>query len=40
VMAESPTLERAAHKLGINVVTLWRRRKRYRLDSTSNLPKN
>jgi NtrC-family two-component system response regulator AlgB len=34
VMAESPTLESAAHKLGINVATLWRRRKRYRLDST------
>jgi NtrC-family two-component system response regulator AlgB len=40
VMAESPTLESAAHKLGINVVTLWRRRKRYGLDSTPNLPKN
>lgn len=34
VMAESPTLESAAHKLGINVATLWRRRKRYGLDST------
>ena len=34
VMAESPTLESAANKLGINVATLWRRRKRYGLDST------
>jgi NtrC-family two-component system response regulator AlgB len=40
VMAESPTLESAAHKLGINVVTLWRRRKRYRLDSTPHLLKD
>jgi two-component system, NtrC family, response regulator AlgB len=28
VMAEGPTLEIAAHKLGINVATPWRRRKR------------
>ncbi len=34
IMAESPTLESAANKLGINVATLWRRRKRYGLDST------
>ena len=34
VMGESPTLESAAHKLGINVATLWRRRKRYGLDFT------
>jgi NtrC-family two-component system response regulator AlgB len=34
VIAENPTLESAAHKLGINVATLWRRRKRYGLDST------
>ena len=40
VMAESPTLESAAHKLGINVVTLWRRRKRYGLDSIPHFPKN
>jgi two-component system, NtrC family, response regulator AlgB len=40
VMAESPTLESAAHKLGINVATLWRRRKRYGLDSTPHFPKN
>lgn len=40
VMAESPTLESAAHKLGINVATLWRRRKRYGLDSNSHFPKN
>ena len=40
VMAESPTLESAAHKLGINVATLWRRRKRYRLDSPPHFPKN
>jgi len=39
VMAESPTLENAAHKLGINVVTLWRRRRRYGLDSTPHFPK-
>jgi transcriptional regulator with PAS, ATPase and Fis domain len=40
VMAESPTLGSAAHKLGINVVTLWRRRKRYGLDSILHFPKN
>jgi NtrC-family two-component system response regulator AlgB len=40
VMAESATLEIAAHKLGINVATLWRRRKRYGLDSTPHFPKN
>jgi NtrC-family two-component system response regulator AlgB len=40
VMAESPTLESAANKLGINVVTLWRRRKRYGLDSTPHFAKN
>lgn len=39
VMAESPTLETAAHRLGINVTTLWRRRKRYGLDPT-NLPRS
>jgi len=39
VMAESPTLESAAHKLGINVATLWRRRKRLGLDSTPNVPR-
>jgi NtrC-family two-component system response regulator AlgB len=36
VMAESPTLEVAASKLGINVSTLWRRRKRYRLDTPAD----
>jgi two-component system, NtrC family, response regulator AlgB len=40
VMAESPTLESAAHKLGINVATLWRRRKRYGLDSSPHLAKS
>jgi NtrC-family two-component system response regulator AlgB len=40
VMAESPTLETAAHKLGINVTTLWRRRKRYGLDSTLSLSRS
>ena len=40
VMAESPTLEGAAHKLGINVATLWRRRKRYGLSSTLDNLKN
>jgi NtrC-family two-component system response regulator AlgB len=40
VMAASPTLGSAAHKLGINVVTLWRRRKRYGLDSILHFPKN
>ncbi len=39
VMAESPTLESAAHKLGINLATLWRRRKRYGLDSTPKVPR-
>lgn len=29
VLAETPTLEEAAAKLGISVVTLWRKRKRY-----------
>jgi two-component system, NtrC family, response regulator AlgB len=29
VLAETPTLEDAAAKLGINVTTLWRKRKRY-----------
>jgi two-component system, NtrC family, response regulator AlgB len=32
VLAESPTLEEAAAILGINTSTLWRKRKRYRLD--------
>ncbi len=40
VMAESATLESAALKLGINVVTLWRRRKRYGLDTTPHFAKN
>jgi len=40
VMAESPTLESAAHKLGINVATLWRRRKRYGLCSPQGVPRN
>jgi DNA-binding NtrC family response regulator len=31
-LAESATLEEAAARLGINVTTLWRRRKRYRID--------
>ena len=33
VLAESPTLAEAAAKLGINVTTLWRKRRRYNLDS-------
>jgi transcriptional regulator of acetoin/glycerol metabolism len=40
VVAESATLEDAAHRLGINVTTLWRRRKRYGLDSPHNLPRS
>jgi len=32
VLEESPTLEDAAATLGINVSTLWRKRKRYKLD--------
>jgi NtrC-family two-component system response regulator AlgB len=28
-LAESPTLERAAAMLGINVTTLWRKRRHY-----------
>jgi NtrC-family two-component system response regulator AlgB len=32
VLAESPTLQDAAETLGINVTTLWRKRKRYKLD--------
>jgi len=32
VLAESPTLQDAAESLGINVTTLWRKRKRYKLE--------
>jgi NtrC-family two-component system response regulator AlgB len=32
VLAESPTLEDAAQTLGINTSTLWRKRKRYRIE--------
>lgn len=32
VLAESPTLQDAAETLAINVTTLWRKRKRYKLD--------
>ncbi|MGH8013092.1 MAG: sigma-54-dependent transcriptional regulator [Candidatus Binataceae bacterium] len=32
VLTESPTLEDAAQTLGINASTLWRKRKRYKLD--------
>jgi DNA-binding NtrC family response regulator len=32
VLAEAPTLEDAAETLGINVATLWRKRKRYGID--------
>jgi two-component system, NtrC family, response regulator AlgB len=38
VLAESATLEQAAMKLGINVATLWRKRKRYNLDMTKDRP--
>lgn len=40
VLAQSPTLEDAAATLGINASTLWRRRKRYKLDfgSDAGLP--
>jgi NtrC-family two-component system response regulator AlgB len=31
-LAESATLEEAAARLGINVTTLWRKRKRWKLD--------
>jgi hypothetical protein len=31
-LAESPTLEDAAETLGINVSTLWCKRKRYKID--------
>jgi NtrC-family two-component system response regulator AlgB len=31
-LAESATLEEAASRLGINVTTLWRKRKRWKLD--------
>jgi NtrC-family two-component system response regulator AlgB len=34
VVAESATLEQAAATLGINVTTLWRKRRRYNLDPT------
>ncbi|HYC22344.1 MAG TPA: helix-turn-helix domain-containing protein, partial [Candidatus Bathyarchaeia archaeon] len=32
VLAESATLEEAADRLGINVTTLWRKRKRFGID--------
>jgi len=32
VLADSRTLEEAAMTLGINISTLWRKRKRYKLD--------
>jgi two-component system, NtrC family, response regulator AlgB len=32
ILAQSPTLQDAAETLGINVTTLWRKRKRYKLD--------
>ena len=32
VLAEATTLEDAAATLGINVATLWRKRKRYDID--------
>ncbi len=32
VLAESPTLEDAPETLGINVSTLWLKRKRYKID--------
>ena len=32
VLSQSPTLEQAAATLGINVSTLWRKRKRFRLN--------
>jgi len=32
VLAESPTLEDAAGTLGINISTLWRKRRRYQID--------
>jgi DNA-binding NtrC family response regulator len=32
VIAKYPTMEEAARALGIDVVTLWRRRRKYRLD--------
>jgi NtrC-family two-component system response regulator AlgB len=35
VLAESATLEEAATTLGINLSTLWRKRKRYNLDLTT-----
>ena len=31
-LAESPTLRDAAETLGIDLTTLWRKRKRYKLD--------
>ena len=36
VLVESATLEEAAATLGINVSTLWRKRKRYKLDLTTS----
>ena len=36
VLAESATLREAASKLGIDETTLWRKRKRYRIQNQSN----
>lgn len=38
VLAESATLEQAAATLGINVTTLWRKRKRYKLETATPKP--
>jgi NtrC-family two-component system response regulator AlgB len=38
VLAETATLEEAASILGINTSTLWRKRKRYRLDERHSDP--
>jgi len=35
VVADSRTLEEAAARLGVNATTLWRKRKRYRMETTA-----
>jgi two-component system, NtrC family, response regulator AlgB len=35
VVADSRTLEEAATRLGVNATTLWRKRKRYRMETTA-----
>jgi two-component system, NtrC family, response regulator AlgB len=40
ILAESATLEQAAATLGLNITTLWRKRKRYQLDLATGWRQN